>query len=452
MFPPLFMAAMLAASAAAATDWQPPVTRTMVEREFLRFDPEHRSLKKDRIERLKLLQQQLIDLHLAGSSMHCSTQIENETRWRLHSTTEWSRIDRYLWLLQTSMLDSEQDFALEQTPEDGSWGLCYDQWFKKLDPTIDALNRYATLEFMPTYPMRFLNRIASADALIAQLAELRLSDIAAEGIDNRQPLGGLMSFAAEIAFKPGVRELVNRDPAPLHIDEGYLAEFTRFLDDWQDPETGYWGPWYLIDGKLLKATDLSFTYHIVAYRDGDVRHWDKILTTTLALKEHEYPFGWRFRGRNTNHNAYDVVRILKLGWDHFDEAQRVLAAREIEALLHWTLDETLSEDGRFLPDPEFDGKVSATYYYGVSMLTKAGYCKASGPPFWSVSPFPEARERCCKIAERVVELDRGDRTAMAARQRLEGALPDCPAFSDALAALSGPAKADPESADDSPAN
>jgi hypothetical protein len=47
----------------------------------------------------------------------------------------------------------------------------------------------------------------------------------------------------------------------------------------------------------------------------------------------------------------------------------------------------------------------------------------------------------------VIELDRGDRTAMAARQRLEDALPDCPAFSEALARLTGPAQADAESTD-----
>ena len=63
--------------------------------------------------------------------------------------------------------------------------------------------------------------------------------------------------------------------------------------------------------RTRKATDLSFTYHIIAYRQGDVRFWDRIVATTLALEGQEYPFGWRYQGELTNHNAYDVVRILQ---------------------------------------------------------------------------------------------------------------------------------------------
>ena len=341
------------------------------------------------------------------------------------------------------MLDTEQEFAMEQQPHDGSWGVCYNEWFKRLDPAIDALNRYAAIELEPAYPLRFLDPIANPDGLIDRLTELRISDIAADGYDQRQPLGALASFAAELVYKVPVRMLVNRRTDDLVIDDAYKAEFTRFLDAWQDPATGYWGPWYRIEGEIRKATDLSFTYHFVAYRKGDVRLWDRILATTLAIQDEEYPFGWRFRGRDTNHNAYDVVRILGLGWKHLDTGQRAQAAAAIDRLLQWSLRETLTEDGRFLPDAEFDGKLSAAYYYGVSLLTKAGYCGAD-PPFWTDAIWEGAEARCCRIAERLVELDRGDRTAIAARQRLEGAMPHCPAFADQTAQLIGPALPQPE--------
>ena len=435
----LALATLLAPIAGGADDgWRPPVTRTMLEREFVRFDQDHRALKLERQARLQPLQRRLLDLHADGQPMHCSTQIENELRWRLNASTEWSRVDRYLWLLQTSMLDTEQDFAIEQVPHDGSWGVCYVEWFKKLDPAIDALNRYAAIELEPAYPLRFLDPIARADGLIQQLAELRVSDIAADGRDLRQPLGALTSFVAELVYKPPVRSLVNRRTDDLVIDEAYKAEFSSFLDAWQDPATGYWGPWYRIDGEIRKATDLSFTYHIVAYRKGDVRLWDRILATTLAIKDEEYPFGWRFRGRDTNHNAYDVVRILGLGWQHLDQPQRERAAVEIDRLLRWSVRETLAPDGSFLPDPDFDGKLSAAYYYGISLLTKTGYC-GTAPPFWTEQAWPEAAERCCRIAERAMALGSVDPTAIAAQQRIEAARPDCPIFARTRPHLVGPA-------------
>jgi hypothetical protein len=448
----LTLACLLATAAGHAEDgWHPPVTRTMLEREFVRFDQDHRALKLERQARLQPLQRRLLELHGAGQPMHCSTQIENELRWRLTASTEWSRVDRYLWLLQTSLLDTEQDFAIEQVPHDGSWGVCYVEWFKKLDPAIDALNRYAAIELEPSYPLRFLGPIASPEGLIGQLRELRVSDIAADGRDQRQPLGALMSFAAELVYKPPVRSLVNRRTEDVEIDEAYKAALTRFLDDWQDPATGYWGPWYRIDGELRKAADLSFTYHIVAYRKGEVRLWDKILATTLAIRDEEYPFGWRFRGRDTNHNAYDVVRILKLGWRHLEPDQRARAAVEIDRLLRWSLSETLTPDGRFLPDPDFDGKLSAAYYYGISLLTKTGYCAAT-PAFWTDQTWPEAAERCCRIAERVMELGSADPTAIAAQQRLEAARPDCPIFAQARPILVGPASVARQTEDEAASN
>jgi hypothetical protein len=230
---------------------------------------------------------------------------------------------------------------------------------------------------------------------------------------------------AEIVFKERVQDYLGRHVEGIDLDDGYVDAFRRYLDDWQDPETGYWGPWFEIGGEVRKATDLSFTYHIVAYRKGDVRHWDKIVATTLGIANEEYPYGWRHQGRMTNHNAYDVVRIFQQGWPHMDETQRAQAAGAIEELLDWSLTESLQPDGSFAAPTGFSSSVSDAQYYGVSLLTKTGYC-ATSRPFWTDRTWPDAEATCCRIADRLRGLSSEIPAAEAARHRLAEAYPMCP--------------------------
>ena len=79
----------------------------------------------------------------------------------------------------------------------------------------------------------------------------------------------------------------------------------------------------------------------------------------------------------TDHNAYDVVRIFQLGWPHMGEAERAQASAAIARLLDWSLTESLQPDGAFAAPAGFSSSVSDAQYYGVSLLTKAGYCSTS---------------------------------------------------------------------------
>jgi hypothetical protein len=83
---------------------------------------------------------------------------------------------------------------------------------------------------------------------------------------------------------------------------------------------------------VRKSRDLSMTYHIVAYRRGDVQRWDKIFDTTLDIADQEYPYGWLQNGELTNHHAYDVARILKLGWNRVSERHRERARSALARL------------------------------------------------------------------------------------------------------------------------
>lgn len=321
-----------------AEPWRPPVTRAMVDAEFAKFDARHPALKAERAAKLRPLADRLLALQAKGEPLFCSAQMLNELRWLLDATTQWSRIDRQLWLLGVSMEDEDQAFAIGQEAYDGSWGICYDEWFKKLDPMIQAIDAMAGKGVAPEYSqLQFLQPIGSPEQLIAYLNRVRISDIANTGLDRREELGAVSTVVAEIVFKQQVEEYLAKRVQGIELDPGYVEAFRRYTDDWQDPETGFWGPWYMIDGKLLKAADLSFTYHIVAYRRGDVPDWSKIIATLLAIRNEEYPFGWRFHGRMNNHNAYDVIRLMKLGWPHMDAAQQAETAVAIEDLVRTSL-------------------------------------------------------------------------------------------------------------------
>ena len=423
------LAAALAGSTMPAGAAAPPmpVTRAMVEDQFVLFDPDYRAHKAARLERLHGIEAKLFALQAQGEPMFCSAHMLNETRWLLQSTTQWSRIDKQLWLLGASLQDKDQYFAMSQESHDGSWGVCYDEWFKKLDPMIQSINGMAGKDIGPEHTeLDFLQPIDTPQELIDYLDRVRVSDIAATGLNRRDELGAVTSVVAEIVFKQHVQDYLARHVQNLELGPDYAAAFRRYIDEWQDPETGYWGPWYLIDGKIREATDLSTTYHVVAYLKGDVARWDELIATTLALRDAEYPYGWRVQGQMNDHNAYDVVRIFQLGWPHMDATQRAAAGEAIQGLLDWSLDQSLQADGSFLASAGFASSVSDAQYYGVSLLTKTGYC-STRPAFWTDRVWPEAKDTCCRIARRLTLFSAQIPAAQAARARLAEAFPLCPA-------------------------
>jgi hypothetical protein len=93
-------------------------------------------------------------------------------------------------------------------------------------------------------------------------------------------------------------------------------------------------------------------------------------------------------------------------------------------MLDWSLGQSLQPDGSFATPGGFDSSIADAQYYGVSLLTKAGYCSAK-PAFWTDRSWPEAHETCCRIARRLDGLDKEVPAAEAARQRLMEAYPSC---------------------------
>jgi hypothetical protein len=400
---------------------QPPASgeiEGIVLREFERRDPDYLQKRTAYATKLASLVESLIALQEEGKDMSCSEQIYIESRWLLEHTTNWQRLETQIDALQRSMKTTNQVFAQEQSARDGSWGICYDEWFLKLDATITALNDLADREKSPSHPLSFLDRIRDPESLRSYLNDLLISDVAAAGIDQRDELGAVTAALSQLLFKEQLRRFVDGPAWGFAIDDGYVEAYRRFLDASQDPSTGYWGPWYRVGDRLYKSADLSLTFHTLSYLRREVRLWPQIIDTTLAIKSLEYPYGWMNNGAYNHHNNYDVLKIFRYGWPHMIEEQRERARAELAAMLAWCLERPMDAKAPFAVDATFYSSPSDSYYYGVSFLDEIGYWDST-KRFWTSQDYPAASVLCRSIKTRLLESKLDTPPARAAMQKLE---------------------------------
>ena len=243
----------------------------------------------------------------------------------------------------------------------------------------------------------------------AFVGEHLVSDIPKTGEDFRARWGSLVSILAAADKRELVMELVRStvrgpDLTPEQLGE-LRSHFNRLVDIWQDPESGYWGAWYLDGKRVFKTTDLSITYHIVHARRGNVAHWPALLRTTFAIREQAYPFGWLSNGHWTNHNNYDLARLFRYGWPHMNDLQRQEAARTLQAMVNWSFAQTVRSDYEgFRPDPKLATSLGAEFYFGISFLAAAEYFSVS--PWYGALDHPAPpRDVCLGMTAYGAQLD-----------------------------------------------
>lgn len=341
-----------------------------------------------------------------GQAVRCSKQILREVRWLLSYTADFDRAAARLADLQQS-LEERGNQRIEQA-DDGSYAPCCQDWFFKLDATVDRLIVMNALGLEPPRPLRFLERINSPERLTAYFDSILVSDVPLTGRDHRKELNH--SVSALVRLIPGVVE------SGFEFHPKLEQALSTYLDErWQDPETGYWGAWYRKNGRVIKTADLSITFHIVSYRGGQVRRWPQIINTTLAIRDREYPYGWLEEGKKSNHHHYDVVTLLRYGWSYMIDEQQSDSRACIDEMLAWCLSETIRADGVFT-GADGDGTPEA-FYFGVAFLDEIGYFDASRR-FWTDRDFPEAESLRQRLLRAAATLNAADEHTLFALGKL----------------------------------
>ena len=334
--------------------------------------------------RILRAKRQLFALEQQGKPYRPAHQILYETEWLCGTTQDCDRIGKHTSILEDALRDTANADAIdEQSVIDGSWGRWYTEWFFKLDASYDQITALASQGQVPKYPVHFLDRINSPEKLTGHLNHLLISDLNMESVNHRRELNETIS---------DLMRLILRDQPENYV---YDPRLKAALLDWllniaRNPKTGYWGAWYREpnDDGMKKTDDLSITFHIVSYLGGNVPDWQKIIATTLAMKDKKYPLGWLERSGYLNHNNMDVVQLFCMGWNQTTPDQREAMRVEIRKMLRWCLSESLQPDGSFKLQDSDDSQETCVAF-GANFLARLGYFDRS-KRFWTNEDFPEA--------------------------------------------------------------
>jgi len=217
--------------------------------------------------------------------------------------------------------------------------------------------------------------------MVTYLQDLCWSDIARCRRDNRKELNLAISVIARLVVRGG--------QAGYLSGPGFYPAFERFVRDWQDPKTGFFGVTYMVDdkGNQVRTTDLSLTFHMARYVPHLLRWWPQLIQTLLAIKKGTYPQGWLDGGaRMSDHNNYDVVELFYRGWIHLTPEQRQEASAAVNDLVNWCLGRSVNEDGSLI-NPDMSDPIPDSFYYAAAFLDTIGYFDKA-KRFWTASEPP----------------------------------------------------------------
>ena len=366
----------------------PDVSRLSRWQESVRFYWDFAGIPMARAKRLKQVDPTLKPLvremsrrEAAGENMQTPLHTYREIRWRLNFTPDLAATQARIAALRQHLADSAARTAGNGDSQDvdGSWARGIDVWYLKLYYSVDKVE---SCQARSNHPLTFLDRINSPDALTATLATDLHDDFTETGVFNREETDETFSALA--------RMLVATPPITCYrFNPGLGPALRRFVDEWQNPTTGYWGQWLVDrDGRVWKMDDMAMTFHVVSDLHGQVSHLDTIAKRTLQLDRVNFPAGVRFNGHYENHLNWDVVKILRLAWPTLDDGTRSQARAEISRMLTWCLRQSLQPDGSFKVS-DLDDTSGEAYEYGVDFLAEIGYFDPKGR-FWTEETFPDA--------------------------------------------------------------
>jgi hypothetical protein len=380
----------------APAGWSP-------QRAIATYFPEMADLYRAMQPDIRSIEARLDREEAQGLDTSCLRQALSELRWRLEYTADTAaaratleRI-RALAALPTSPSAATAD-------EDVGYGACTEVWFLKLDASVDCL---LAPDFKGVSP-RFLDRINNPDRLERYLESLLVSRLVEQGIDHRKELN--------FATADLVRLILWKRPPNYRWDPRLETIIRRFVANWQDPATGFFGATYEIDEQRLRTTDLSLTFHMARYLEGRIGYWPELIDTLIEIRDDRYPNGWLDEEGLSNHNNYDVATLFQLGWPELRADQRQRARAELDRLLGWCLVTAIAPDGTVVARAKSES-LSESYYFTISFLDTVGYFDPI-KRFWTDRAFPDAPVLRARLERHVRRLYDGDLMARMALERL----------------------------------
>jgi hypothetical protein len=339
----------------------------------------------------------------SGRDTSCLRQVLRELRWRLEYTADAHGIRATFDRLRTL---GAAPPGIVPPGEDGSFGICTDVWFLKLDESVDYM---LASDFDDRgRPPRFLDRMNDPRRLKDYLDNLLVSSLAEDGIDRRKELN--------FATADLLRLILWRRPPNYPWDKRLEAVIRKFVAEWQDPISGFFGGIYLIDGRRVRTVDLSLTFHMARYLDGKIEYWPELIDTLMSIRDDRYPNGWLDENGLTSHNNYDVAILFQLGWPKMRPDQRRRAAQELGRLTDWCLTTAIAADGKILARAASES-LPESYYFTVAFLDTVGYFEPA-KRFWTDRQFPEAPALRARLERQLSALPKGDPMVRMARERL----------------------------------
>jgi len=318
-----------------------------------RYRPQLNALKREMQKRMR-----------EGENLTCASQIFEEAHWLTNYTNRSEEIERRIHDLRDAL--EKGTVVTGQDPRDGSFGTCFETWLWRFFRSVDPLKELAKQGRTPEVALKIWEPIDSPEELKALMRSLLISDLE-KGHNKRKELNLAITALGQLLWLDYTASVF-----PKHLDREALAKALReFVDEeWQDPETGYWGAWYRDGGEIRRTNDLSITFHIISYRDGMVGRRDQIAQTTFAIHRHRYPYGWQTGGTQNNHHAYDIARMINFTWDEMKASERAAGRAALFIMMSRSLALSIDDRGDF--DPEPYTTLGEAYYFGISFLAELG--------------------------------------------------------------------------------
>jgi len=349
----------------------------------------------------------------AGENLVCASHIFEEIHWLINYTDRADDIERRMKDLRQSLDDGNAAPAPVQDPKDGSFGACFESWIWRFFRSVDPLKELAREGKRPDVPLKIWEPVDTPEEIEALMRDLLISDLAG-GHNKRKELNLAVTALGQLLWLDYTAAVF-----PEHLDRESLAQaLTKFVDEeWQDPDTGYWGAWYRDGDDIHKTNDLSMAFHIISYRDGKVEHLRELANTTFAIRNVKYPFGWDTGGTGNNHHSYDIARIINLTWEELDDTAKAYANATLFLMKARSLAISINDDGAF--DPRPFTTVAEAYYFGVSFFDEIGLfgnetARESRIVFTNTEPLLE------QIKQNLAALDASDPWVAATKRKLDG--------------------------------